>query len=232
MTLDVSRQSIIYNQILQEIFRDGGLSAQLIFKGGTCLMLFYGLDRFSTDLDFDLRDGVMALNIDTMDKIVRKYLDIKDSAEKTNTYLWVGSYEKGMQKMKIEVSRRKYPQSFDIQNLQGVSVPTMSTGKMLSHKLCAITDRKTVQNRDLYDANFMLHKAQWEPDKEIITLRTGMDVISYYKVLTEFIDDIDIRKNILFGMGEIMDYKQKIWAKEHLIDELKAQLLIRIGAMS
>jgi predicted nucleotidyltransferase component of viral defense system len=230
MTIDLGRQSIIYNQILQELFRDDEISAQLIFKGGTCLMLFYGLDRFSTDLDFDLRDGAGELNVEKTDKILRKYLDIKDSAKKANTYFWSGSYERGMQKIKIEINRRKYPQSFDIQDLQGVSIPTMSKGKMLSHKLCAITDRRTIQNRDLYDANFMLHKALWEPDEEIIRLRTGMDTTSYYRKIAEFIDSKEIRKDVLFGMGEILDDKQKTWVKNHLVDELKSQLLIRISA--
>jgi predicted nucleotidyltransferase component of viral defense system len=227
MVLNIGRQSIIYNQILQEVFRDNELSAQLVFKGGTCLMLFYGLDRFSTDLDFDLREGVKELSFDKMDGIVRKFLDVKDSIVKRNTYFWVGSYQKNMQKMKVEISRRDYPQSFDIQDLQGVSVPTMTKGKMFAHKLCAITDRRTVQNRDLYDANFMLNKVSWDPDEETIKLRTGMDTVSYYRELVKFIDTKAIRKNILFGMGEVLDDKQKIWVKNHLVDELKRQLLIR-----
>ena len=41
-------------QVLLAIFRHPELSKLLAFKGGTSLMLFHGLTRFSTDLDFIL----------------------------------------------------------------------------------------------------------------------------------------------------------------------------------
>ncbi len=44
-------------QVLLDIFRDKDLSRLLAFKGGTALMLFHGLPRFSTDLDFNLLDN-------------------------------------------------------------------------------------------------------------------------------------------------------------------------------
>lgn len=39
-------------QVLLAAFRHSELSKLLAFKGGTSLMLFHGLTRFSTDLDF------------------------------------------------------------------------------------------------------------------------------------------------------------------------------------
>ena len=42
--------------ILKDIYSDTTLAPFLGFKGGTAAMLFYGLDRNSVDLDFDLLD--------------------------------------------------------------------------------------------------------------------------------------------------------------------------------
>jgi len=41
-------------QVLKDIYTDADLAAYLGFKGGTALMLFYELPRFSVDLDFNL----------------------------------------------------------------------------------------------------------------------------------------------------------------------------------
>ena len=41
-------------QILRDIYSDLELANYLGFKGGTALMFFYGLPRFSVDLDFNL----------------------------------------------------------------------------------------------------------------------------------------------------------------------------------
>ena len=44
-------------QVLLAIFRHPQLSALLAFKGGTSLMMFHNLTRFSTDVDFSLLDA-------------------------------------------------------------------------------------------------------------------------------------------------------------------------------
>ena len=41
-------------QILRDIYSDLELANYLGFKGGTALMFFHGLPRFSVDLDFNL----------------------------------------------------------------------------------------------------------------------------------------------------------------------------------
>ena len=43
-------------RILKDVYTDAILSSLLAFKGGTSLMFFYGLPRFSTDLDFNILD--------------------------------------------------------------------------------------------------------------------------------------------------------------------------------
>lgn len=56
MTLDISTHKTILFQILKDIYSDTTISPLLGFKGGTTALMFYELNRFSIDLDFDLLD--------------------------------------------------------------------------------------------------------------------------------------------------------------------------------
>lgn len=52
--LDRNVHRTVLLQILKDIYTDSSLGPILGFKGGTAANLFYGLGRFSVDLDFDL----------------------------------------------------------------------------------------------------------------------------------------------------------------------------------
>ena len=56
MTIDISTHKTILFQILKDIYQDTTIAPFLGFKGGTAALMFYGLNRFSVDLDFDLLD--------------------------------------------------------------------------------------------------------------------------------------------------------------------------------
>jgi len=51
---DINRHRFYLVQILKDVYSDLELANYLGFKGGTALMFFYDLPRFSVDLDFDL----------------------------------------------------------------------------------------------------------------------------------------------------------------------------------
>jgi predicted nucleotidyltransferase component of viral defense system len=223
--LNKERHEIILKQILKDIFKNDQLQGQLAFKGGTCLYIFYNLNRFSTDLDFNLTST--DFDFEELTKILEKYIKIEDSFSKRNTWFWSGTYEKGLQKIKVEISKRDFPDKYINQNYFGVLIPTMQPEYMFAHKLCAITDRKKLQNRDLFDSWFMFEK-QWEPNEDIIRLRTGKSKTEYFKNLIEYINKEVNKKNILEGLGEVLDEKQKNWVKKNLIEELIFQLNIRI----
>ncbi len=225
--LDIKKHKIILLQILREILSDNDLSGKLVFKGGTCLMLFYGLDRFSTDLDFDLRTGITDIERDRITSIAQKYLTIDMDYNKHFTFYWSGSYESGLQRVKIEINKRPWPQTITNKDFYGLTVPTLSPDKMFAHKLVAITDRPTLQNRDLYDAYFMFQKG-FSIDDEIIRLRTGLDSSEYLQKLLDIISAPAIAKNILYGLGEVLSPDQKHWTKNHLIRELSASIQISL----
>jgi len=225
--LDKERHLLVLKQLLREVYSDNELSAQLVFKGGTALVLFYGLQRFSTDLDFDLRNTVEQIDLSRLSLLAERYLTIRDSASKTNTYLLEGSYESGMQQIKIEVNRRVYPQSFTLHNYLGMSIPILAREYLLAHKLCAITSRRSVQNRDIYDADFML-KQNWQANPEIIQLRVGLAPTEYYAQLLRLCDSAEVAGGVMVGLGEVLEPEQRAWANANLIKSFREQLLLRL----
>jgi predicted nucleotidyltransferase component of viral defense system len=54
--VDINRHKLFLFQILKDIYDDLELANCLGFKGGSALLFFYDLPRFSVDLDFNLLD--------------------------------------------------------------------------------------------------------------------------------------------------------------------------------
>jgi predicted nucleotidyltransferase component of viral defense system len=50
--MDNNKHKMYLIQILMDVYSDRELAVNMGFKGGTAAMLFYGLPRFSVDLDF------------------------------------------------------------------------------------------------------------------------------------------------------------------------------------
>jgi len=186
--LDRSPHEINLKRILRDLYADPVLAAQLVFKGGTCLYLFHELDRFSVDLDFSLRGE--DLDEGRITAIVDNYLQVKQSSNKYHTYFWLGSFEKGKQKIKIEVSKRDYPDTYEIKDFFGLSVCCLDQASLFAHKLCAVTDRAELYSRDLYDCWFMF-KHNFPINAAIISERMG-------KAVSEYLADVKIyiEKNV------------------------------------
>jgi predicted nucleotidyltransferase component of viral defense system len=186
--------------------------------------MFYGLDRFSVDLDFNL----LAAKLDDklLTGIIKQQLVISEATNKHFTWLWLGSYESAQQKVKIEVSKRSYPDVYVNKDFYGLTVPTLEPSCMFAHKLCAITDRKKLQNRDLYDAHFMFSR-NFEINKEIIKLRTGKTLKAYFVELIGFIETRVNESSILDGLGELLTDAQKDSTKSTLKRDLLFDLKSR-----
>lgn len=222
--LDKQKHEQILKNILRDICTTTDLEAKLIFKGGTCLYLFYGLDRFSIDLDFNLIAEDFSDRLIT--DILSKYLIIDDQRNKYFTWIWVGSYEKDKHKVKVEINKRDYPDKYINKDFYGITIPTLSPDCMFAHKLCAILDRKKLQNRDLYDAHFMFTK-QFDINEEIIKIRTGKTVKEYFADLINFIEKKVKPDTVLDGLGELLSNNQKNHVKATLIRDLLFDLKSR-----
>ena len=83
MKLDIATHRTILFQILKDIYSDTTISPFLGLKGGTAAWMFYGLDRFSVDLDFDLLDESQEeVVFDRVINIAAKYGVLKGTYKK------------------------------------------------------------------------------------------------------------------------------------------------------
>lgn len=194
------------------------------FKGGTMLYYFYGLGRFSVDLDFDLLDESKAVLVSQkMRKILEKYGTIADDRDKFYNIFFLLSYQKGQHGIKIEISKRSSLTQYEIKNFFGKSIIAMKIEDAFAQKLVAATDRKRMASRDFYDIYF-LFKNNFNFNEAIIKERTQKSAREYLTFLKKFINKNISKKNILHGIGELVDEKQKDWIKKNLKKELISQI--------
>ena len=226
--LDIVKHRTNLVSILIAIYKDSHLARELAFKGGTAAMLFYGLPRFSVDLDFDLVGSSEGL-YERLTKLLSKKYQILDSSDKFYTLFWKVSYGVGLANIKVEISTRDASDNhYNINSFYGASVKVMKVGDMIAHKLIAVTERKTTANRDLFDAYYFLSTPQaTEINYEIIKNRLGKEPKEFWTDLREFVQKVDERY-ILNGLGELLSEPQKDWARTKLKSELLQQIEMRI----
>lgn len=228
--LDIKQHEYLLKRILRDILIEPELGSGLVFKGGTCLYLFYNLNRFSVDLDFDFQGK--KFDPAKMTKVLDKYLKIEKSDFKSGKFgwLWEGSYQKGYRKMQVDVSNRQFEDNYKVKQFYGLSIKTLAPDSLLAHKLCAVLDRKKFQNRDLYDVWFMLDK-DFPVDDKIVKVRMNKSLKIYLKEVVKYIKTKVNKDRMLDGLGELLDEKGKYWVKNHLIDELLVLLEMKIGSL-
>ncbi|MDP3017695.1 MAG: hypothetical protein Q8N70_11570 [Deltaproteobacteria bacterium] len=98
---------------------------------------------------------------------------------------------------------------------------------VLTNKLVALTDRKTAVVRDLYDSWYFL-KAGFPVSDALVMERTGKGLAVYLKGAIGFIKKTYTDRNVLHGLGDVLDEKQKAWTKDHLIPETIQEMKQRI----
>ena len=217
--MDTNRHKFFMLQLLKEIFSDALLSSVLAFKGGTALMFFHNLPRFSTDLDFNLLDKEKEQAVYArLRQIVLKYGTIHDEAVKYYGIIIVLDYGVGERKLKIEVSDREYGDHYEIKNYLGLPMRVMTVEDMFSHKLCALLDRTEITGRDVFDCWFFL-KERVSLNKDIVEKRMGMPLPEYLDKCIDTIGQLP-EKNILNGLGELTEGSVKEFVRKGLKDEL------------
>lgn len=225
--LDIAKHKSQMVNILKDIYNDVELRTILGFKGGTAALLFYGLTRFSVDLDFDLlQEDKKELVLAKMKKILGQYCEVQQALEKRYTVFLLGSYEKGQRGLKIEISKRGGKSSFAAKSYLGMMMLVVKQEDMVAGKLAALITRKKFAMRDIYDVWFFL-KNNWEIKEAIIQEKTGLSLKQALKTAVKKI--INIKPNeILQGWGELIEERDKQWVKEKLIQETVFLLKLRL----
>jgi len=227
MTVNYAKHKNILLQILKDIYSDTSISPHLGFKGGTAAHLFYGLNRDSFDLDFDLLDvSKQQAVFDKIQKIAEGYGKVIDSRIKGFNLLNIISYDTKSQNIKIEINRRDFGSKYEVKTLLGISMLVMVQEDMFAHKLMAMLERVGKTSRDIYDVWYFLEN-NWPINKEIVERRSG---VSFKEALQKCVDEMDKIKdrNLLVGLGESLTDPQKDWARAKLKSEtiflLKARM--------
>jgi len=213
--IDVNRHKFILVQILKDIYSDIELSNCLGFKGGTALMFFYDLPRFSVDLDFNLLyiDKVDSV-YDKVRNIILKYGTISDQAKKFYGPVFVLDYGFGERKLKVEISTRLFYNHYEIKNLLGINMKVLVKSDMFAHKLCALLDRNSVTNRDIFDCWFFMQK-QTPINKTIVESRMEMSYSDYMQKCINQLESMT-DNGLLQGLGELMEPEIKNFVKTKL----------------
>lgn len=148
---------------------------RLTFKGGTALYKFYGLNRFSEDLDFTLYQGRVNKNFFLLVLQDIKLLGLKcwlreyrEYKNEINIHVQVAGplYSGGKESLcfvSINISLRERPGKPTVEflissyrDIPAFSVAVMPAEEMLAEKVRAILTRE--KPRDIYDLWFLLKK--------------------------------------------------------------------------
>jgi predicted nucleotidyltransferase component of viral defense system len=226
MKLDISTHKTILFQILKDIYSDTSIAPFLGFKGGTAALMFYGLDRFSIDLDFDmLNENKEDVIFEQVTKIIQRYGTLKEAYKKKYNLFFLLSYEDKAHNIKVEINRRQFGSKYEIKTYLGVSMLVMVIEDVFAHKLMALHERLGKTSRDIYDVWFFL-KNHFPINKEIVELRAKISFDELIETCIKQLEAFNNRK-ILDGVGELLTEGQKNWVRTHLREETIALLRLR-----
>ena len=229
MALDTAKHKNILIKILKDIYTDAAISSILGFKGGTAATLFYELDRFSVDLDFDLLDSEKEDYVfERVKAIIEGYGKLKEARKKRFNLFYILAYNDkdiNAQNVKVEINRREFGSKYSVESFLGISMQVMVKEDMTAHKLCAMYERIGKTNRDIFDVQFFLSH-DWPVNKKIIEERMGVSYAEFLKKCIDVMEKFD-DSNILSGMGELLTEKQKDWTKAKL--KLEALFSLRLA---
>ena len=222
--LNKEKHQLIMGKILRDIYSDISVSSLLGLKGGTATYFFYGLPRFSVDLDFDI------LSEDEDDKkivynkileIIKKYGIIKDSYIKKYTIFALLSYSDMDSNIKIEINTRNQIKNikskYELKKYLGISMMVAKKEYLFAGKISALTMRTKTAMRDIYDINYFA-KNNWDIDEEAVKSISNRDKKEQLLLYLEVIEKIKDNE-IMTGLGELVKEEEKEWIRKDLREE-------------
>ena len=220
--LNREKHQLIMGQILKDIYTDISINSLLGFKGGTCAYFFYGLPRFSVDLDFDLliiNEENQKLVFEKIITILSKYGQVKDQFIRRFTIFVLLSYGDNDHNIKVEINIRKLMDNikdyYEMKEYLGISMFVAKKNYLFASKLSALTLRNEIAMRDIYDIYYFA-KNNWDIGAEIIKKRTDKTIKEHLVDCITLIEKVKDNQ-IMQGLGELVDgEKEKIWIRNHL----------------
>jgi predicted nucleotidyltransferase component of viral defense system len=204
-------RKIMYD-ILQDIF-NSNLWKYLAFKWWTACYFFYGLDRFSTDLDFDLIKDYKNFD-EELKEILKKYWKVKIWKYEIKLSYWDENVN-----IKIDINRKVWKNnSYMINNFYWTDILTQDKKTIFSNKLVALLERNA--NRDIYDVWFFF-KNNFEINDDLIFERTKKTRKELFLEIIKKLEKLGKNYKILDWLWEVLnDEKHKNFVKTKLLQEL------------
>ncbi len=180
------------------------ISQDIYFKGGTCAAMLGYLDRFSVDLDFDLKTKSDALKIRREFEKLFRDLNFKIDNNNDQTLFYILKYKALSKRNTLKLSVfEDFVKSNDYKAVKLVEIDRLvncqTIESMFANKLVAPVDRfqkhHKIAGRDIYDIHYFFSRG-FNFKNEIIEERMKIDVESYIKILIDFIK-IEVTDKIL-----------------------------------
>ena len=224
--INKGKHQLIMGQILRDMYSDTSISSLIGFKGGTCAYFFYGLTRFSVDLDFDLfstDESTQKVVHKKIHGMLEKYGDIKDDYIKRNTIFFLLSYGDADHNVKVEANARilmpDIKEHYEVKEYLGISMLAGKKDYLFASKLAALTTRSEIAMRDIYDVWFF-GTNHWDINAEVIKSRTGKTIKEYMADCIHVVEAVKDNE-ILRGLAELLSgEEEKAWVKTHLRKEV------------
>ena len=227
----------IMMRVLINMLDDAFLSKNLYFKGGTCASMLGYLDRFSVDLDFDIKSKDDKETVRKKLEALFDNLQLKVDNKSENAiqyYLKYDAQEKSRNTLKIDAVdspclNNKYEKIILPEINRYAICQTKET--LFTNKLVALVDRyeknKSIAGRDLYDIHSFLQQG-FEYNEKLIKERRGINANDYLKYLVVFIEKSITDTIINQDLNFLLDYKKfnaiRKTLKQETITMLKARI--------
>ena len=218
-------------RVLINILDDSFLSQTLYFKGGTCASMLGYLDRFSVDLDFDIKDKNLTSAVsESLEEMFSNIgLEIKDKSNNTIQYfLKYDAPKNSRNTLKVDAIDVPYKNNgYEKVLLSEINrfaiCQTKST--IFTNKLVAIMDRYerngSIAGRDIYDIHHFLQQG-FDINNELIKERQGVDTNTYLKDLEKFIEKNITETIITQDLNFLLDPEKFNSIRKTLKDETLA----------
>lgn len=195
---------------------------QLYFGGGTMLRLCHNLNRYSTDLDFWLKEDVDDKKIfQSIEKILNQNYTLIDSQNKFHTLLFQIKSPSSKRSLKIEVRKeqanfhweRKI--AFSRFTVNQVQLNGLTLSQMMKNKISALLSRKII--RDCFDIDFLYKRGiPFGTDKE--TLVDLLNIINSFK-----------ERDYKVTLGSLLESDERDYYIEYKFKLLKEDIVAKLN---
>lgn len=199
---------MIFREELQKAiltsFSKEGVFQNIVFQGGTALRLFYDNPRYSEDLDFVLREDSPSINIGNFLKKTKDFIGhsysflegVKTRTQKKESdfqrYIIKTTSEDPEQRVRINIELFDLPSYLNETKILSFSpfqpvVRVERPEEILVDKVAALSGRKYIKGRDLWDIYFLTEQKDLSVDLPLLLKK----IKDYHMDKSDLIDELN-----------------------------------------